>query len=212
MIYLLLFVLLRDAMAPAGIWHISGQPVLWIRFARAPEILFLLGASSALLVLALQRFEPALARRVVWRKKSWERAVGWGLGGGILIGAPSVLLGFFISSWARGGAVPSSLWFWIAWVSFLGNWLEEMLFRGYLQGTLEAEIGAKRAVWASGLAFASAHALLAAQIGGAGAIVVVAFTLYEGLICAWVRRRDGVVAATVAHGLGIFLVATGIPG
>jgi hypothetical protein len=92
-----------------------------------------------------------------------------------------------------------------------GNMLEELLFRGYLQPIFAKEMGPRRAVLASGLAFAAAHGLLAAQVGGTGGIAVIVFTLYEGLICAWIRNRDGVIASSFAHGFGLFLVVTGIP-
>jgi hypothetical protein len=41
---------------------------------------------------------------------------------------------------------------------------------------------------------------------------MLAFTAYEGLICAELRRVAGLWAAVIAHDLGIFLVASGLPG
>jgi membrane protease YdiL (CAAX protease family) len=187
------------------------MPVIWMRFARDGVSLFLLGAFSLGIVYALQRFEPELARTVVWRRKPWAQSVGLGLATGALIGAPAVAMGFFVPSWARGGSVALSFLPMVAWLSFAGNLLEELLFRGYLQPIFERDLGAARAVWASGLAFAAAHGVLAAHLGGSATLILVAFTLYEGTLCALLRRRDGVVASALAHGLGLFLVSSGLP-
>lgn len=61
----------------------------------------------------------------------------------------------------------------------------------------------------SGLAFSSGHISLAATVTDAGSPVLV-FTAYEGLVAAALRARFGLVAATVAHGGGIFIIASGL--
>jgi len=206
-----MFVIMRDAMTPSGLWHIGTMPVVWIRFARDQVSLLVLGVLSLGIVYLVQRLEPKLAKTVVWKKRKTGRAIGIGLLAGGLIGAPSVVFSIFVPAWLRGGAVQPALWPSLLFLAMAGNLLEEVLFRGYLQGFFERELGAKRAIWASGLAFAAAHGLLAAQVGGTGAIALIAFTAYEGLICAWVRNRDGVISSSLAHGIGLFLVASGIP-
>ena len=39
---------------------------------------------------------------------------------------------------------------------------------------------------------------------------LLAFTLWEGLICAFLRMRRGVIPAAIAHGLAIFLLSCGL--
>lgn len=39
---------------------------------------------------------------------------------------------------------------------------------------------------------------------------LLAFTLWEGLICAFLRLRWGVIPAAIAHGLAIFLLSSGL--
>jgi hypothetical protein len=39
---------------------------------------------------------------------------------------------------------------------------------------------------------------------------LLAFTLYEGLICAFLRLRSGVIAAALAHGTAIFLLTSAL--
>src|SRR3954464_457620 len=132
-----MFVLMRDAMTPAGLWHIGTMPVIWIRFARDQVSLVVLGALSLGIVLAIQRLEPKLARTVVWKKRQLGRAVGIGLAAGALVGGPSVIFSMFVPAWLRGGGVQLSLWPALLWLTMAGNLFEELLFRGYLQGIFE---------------------------------------------------------------------------
>jgi len=210
-VYILLFIVLRDALAPSGLWHIGTMPVIWMRFARDPFVLYLLGAFSLALVYAVQRFEPELARLVVWRRKPWVHALPLGLAGGLVVGAPAAIFAFFVPAWVRGGAVNVALWFPILWLTLTGNLVEELLFRGYLQAWFEKTLGVRAAILATGVAFAAAHGVLAAQLAGFGPVILIGFCLYEGLICAWIRSKDGIIASTLAHGIGLFIVSTGIP-
>ena len=57
-------------------------------------------------------------------------------------------------------------------------------------------------------AFAFGHVPLATSVTDVGAPLLV-FTAYEGLICAQLYRRVGWVGSAVAHGGGIFLLASG---
>ncbi len=82
-----------------------------------------------------------------------------------------------------------------------------MLFRGLLQGYLERS-GPVRAALLSAVMFAACHAYLASTVTDLG-WPLLAFTLYEGLICAFLRLRYGVLPAALAHGLAIFLLAAG---
>ncbi|WP_197519858.1 CPBP family intramembrane glutamic endopeptidase [Pseudonocardia sp. HH130630-07] len=111
----------------------------------------------------------------------------------------------------RGGAVATALLPALVVVAFGGNLLEEVLFRGLVQGHLErtAGLGPVRTVLGSGLFFAAGHVFLATTVTGLGRPVL-AFTLAEGLLCAWVRLRHGVLAATVTHATVILVLASGI--
>lgn len=97
----------------------------------------------------------------------------------------------------------------IAVLAFAGNLLEEVLFRGALQGHLEPVTSPVRAAVLSGLLFAGGHVFLASTVTDLW-WPVLAFTAYEGLVCAFLRRRRGVIAATFADGGAIFLLASGV--
>src|SRR6185503_11000481 len=104
-VYILLFIMMRDAMTPSGLWHIGTMPVVWIRFARDQVSLAVIGLLSLGIVYAVQKLEPKLAKLVVWKKKAPARALGIGAVAGLVIGAPSVIFSAFVPAWIRGGAV-----------------------------------------------------------------------------------------------------------
>ncbi|MEO3804187.1 CPBP family glutamic-type intramembrane protease [Nonomuraea sp. B1E8] len=84
-----------------------------------------------------------------------------------------------------------------------------LTYGGFLQGRLEQHAGAVRAASLSALLFAACHAFLASTVTDVG-WPLLAFTLYEGLICAFLRLRPGVIAAALAHGITIFLLAAAL--
>lgn len=91
-------------------------------------------------------------------------------------------------------------------LAYGANALEEVLFRGFLQGHLEQQVAPIRAALISGVAFAACHSFLALSVTQLGWPVLL-FTLVEGLACALVRMRYGVVPATACHGTAILLIA-----
>ena len=95
----------------------------------------------------------------------------------------------------------------LLYLAVVGNLLEEVLFRGWLQGLLENETSRLRAAAGSAIAFAAGHAFLAITVTDLG-LPILAFTLYEGIVTAALRLRWGVVPAAIAHGGGIFLIAS----
>jgi membrane protease YdiL (CAAX protease family) len=133
-----------------------------------------------------------------------------GLAAGVLI----ALLPFLFGQWSQ--RVPSarpegwSLFIGIAALAFLGNLLEEAIFRGHFQNYLnELKLSNGRIILLSGAAFSVCHTFLAFTVTHAG-WPVLAFTFYEGLICAYLRQRNGLISAALAHGMGLFLILSGI--
>ncbi|WP_309109608.1 CPBP family intramembrane glutamic endopeptidase [Pseudomonas brassicacearum] len=89
-----------------------------------------------------------------------------------------------------------------------GSALEEVLFRGMLQGLLERHTSPIRAALGSAIAFSACHLYLAFMLTQVG-WPILAFTFFEGLVCASVRLKWGTVPAIAAHGTAIGLL--GIP-
>jgi len=92
----------------------------------------------------------------------------------------------------------------------LGNFYEELLFRGFLQDYLSTtlELGSLRAALVSGAAFAAGHSFLAVTVSSVGAPLLL-FALYEGSIAGLIRMRRGLLPAVISHGGAIFLLAGG---
>ena len=196
------FVLMRDVMTPLRLWSLSGDAQ--ISFISNPFVLATLGALSLAVVAALARIAPELWKFIIWSRGN--RAVGLALGiaAGLAIGVPLRLY--------QGLDIAEIAGYWPWWLSmavlaFGGNALEEVLFRGILQGHLEHHTSALRAALISAVAFAACHSFLALTVTRIGWPILL-FTLVEGLACSFVRMRYGVNAAIAAHGTAILVIAT----
>lgn len=209
LIYIWLFVLLRDAMTPLGMWRIQGQSVIWIRFLNDGALLALLGLSCLGLVLGTWFWEPELRKLLVWFRGSKALGLAVGLIAPLLLFAPIQLAYELMPLAQRGGPVSSGLWPGLLLLSLLGNFYEESLFRGYLQGYCETLMRPLKAAAVAGVAFAFGHVFLAATVTTVG-LPILLFTLYEGLACALLRMKFGLIPATLTHGLLIFLLAAGL--
>lgn len=205
------FILVRDAMTPLGFWRIGttdgGLP--WLRFTDDSRLLVVFGAGTLVLTLVVLSRARDLRAMVRWGRFS-PATVGLGIVGGGLAAAPVLLLFTLVPVAERGGAVSLGLLPALLWFTLAGNLAEEVLFRGFLQGRLAELTGTVRAALLSALLFAACHIYLASTVTDTG-WPLLAFTLFEGLICAFLRARYGVIPAAIAHGLAIFLLASGLP-
>ncbi|KIQ60136.1 MULTISPECIES: CPBP family intramembrane glutamic endopeptidase [Pseudomonas] len=206
LILLMAFVLMRDVMTPLRLWSLKGD--LQISFLANPFVLATLGLSSLGLIALSARLLPDLWQLVVLSKGRRLTGVALGVGVGGLIGLPLRLCQ------ATDAAMLPGYWAWLPGMVVLAygaNMLEEVLFRGFLQGHLEQHVSALRAALISGVAFAACHGFLALSVTSLGWPILL-FTLVEGLACGWVRMRHGVVASTATHGTAILLMAVPMVG
>lgn len=210
---ILAFILVRDAMTPLGFWRFEAssvsRAVLWLRFTDNALLLGAFGITSLFLTLAVLRLNPELARLVRWGRI--QSPATWALGvlGAAVIVVPVMAPHLFIPLQHRGGDFPREVLPALLVMALFGNLMEEVLFRGFLQGHYEALYGETRALLLSGVMFAAGHVFLASTVTNVG-LPILLFTLYEGLICAWIRNRTGVFASTLSHGLAIFLLAAAL--
>lgn len=132
-LFIFAFLLMRDAMTPAGFWQFGVTPgTVWLRFADDGPLLLVLGGASlaaTLFLLAIQH--KGLNKSILWigDKPVWSVIVG--ILGALCVAVPFLLSYLFVPIEARGGAVPSSLWPSLLFFALAGNGLEEVLFRGY---------------------------------------------------------------------------------
>jgi membrane protease YdiL (CAAX protease family) len=202
---ILVFLLFRDAMTPAGLWRLGRDGSL--SFHDDPFALVVLGSLSLGLVVLVQRTEPGLAELMVWWRGDRGPGVVAGIAGACAIAAPVLLYTHHTLKDSYPAPMSGSSLLGFLYLALAGNLLEEALFRGWLQGLLERETSRPRAIAGSALAFAAGHAFLATTVTDLG-IPLLAFTLYEGTVAAGLRSRWGVVSSTLAHGGAIFLLAS----
>ena len=202
------FVLVRDAMTPVGFWTFgaAGGVVPWLRFGNDGTVLVVFGVASLAFVAGVLGLDRELRALVAWGRFDVP-ALALGLGGGVLVAAPVLLAQRLVAHPAP--AVPAGLLAALLFLALAGNLAEEVLFRGLLQGRLERTAGRGRAAALSALLFAACHVFLATTVTDVGAPLLV-FTAYEGTVCALIRARRGVLAAALAHGGAIFLIASGV--
>ena len=208
--FILLFALTRDAMTPEGLWTITNS--LEIRFISQPNILLFLAFSSVALVILSHFVIGNLRDRGLWLKRPVFESVGIGLFSGVLVAllpyCVRILTAQTSSPRPGGFALIASIFA----LTFLGNLLEETIFRGHFQTYLsEQNLSRVRVILLSGLMFSICHTFLAFTVTNVGWPILI-FTMYEGTICAFLRERNGLLAAAIAHGTGLFLVGTGIVG
>lgn len=198
---LMAFVLMRDVMTPLGLWARGSE--VQIAFSENALVLAALGGLSVLTIMLLARVAPDLWSLIRWFIGNPGVGLLVGLGVGCLIGVPLRVYQGIDASQIHG------YWVWLPGLVVLAygaNALEEVLFRGFLQGYLEQHAAPLRAALISGVAFAACHTFLALSVTQLGWPILV-FTLIEGLACALVRMRYGVLPATIAHGTAILLIS-----
>lgn len=205
------FILMRDAMTPVGLWEfgMNGQ-ILWLRFIDDAFILFSIALLSLGMTFVICHLNPSLVKDINWFATPHKFLASlMGIIAAIIIVLPFMLPYLAIPITERAGIFPRHLLLPLLIFALFGNLLEEVLFRGLLQSQLQKITTSFHAILLSGLFFALGHTFLAITVTDLGYMVLV-FTLYEGLICAWLANRFGVVPASLAHGLAIFFLSAGI--
>ena len=208
-LYVALFILLRDAMTPLGLWSFGAAGFFWIRLHSNPWFLALFGVASLGFTLSLYHFDAANRPLLpLERRSSWQGLV-LGMGGALLVVAPLALIYAGTPVAARGGGVPRAHLPAILIFALLGNLWEEALFRGYVYGLLARDHSPMQAGVASGVVFAFCHIFLAITVSDVG-YPLLAFALWEGVIAGLVGAKHGVLPATLTHGGAIFLLTSGL--
>lgn len=204
------FILIRDAMTPAGFWEfgVTNGTVPWVRFINDPFIVGMLGVISLVLTVSVVKLNRAMRPYLKWGKLSAKPLLA-GVLGAVTVILPFIVVYQFVPLHERGGEVALSLLPALFVMAMLGNLMEEVLFRGYLQGYLEKLYTPVRAAVLSALMFALGHVFLATTVTDLG-IAIILFTLYEGAVCAFLRLKFGIWSAAMAHGLAIFALASGL--
>ncbi|GAB3700911.1 CPBP family intramembrane glutamic endopeptidase [Corynebacterium nasicanis] len=203
------FILLRDAMTPAGLWSFGlvDATVPWLRMTDNIVVLLGFGLGS-LGIVGLTLLDAPLRTLLPYGRPPLV-SVPLGVLGGVLAAAPVLAFSLGTPLAERGGDVAVGVLPFLLFMCLAGNFGEEVFFRGYLQGRLMQLTSGLRAALISAVLFAACHSFLALNLTDVG-WPLLAFTLWEGLICALLRWRVGLSAAVLAHGLAIFLLSAGL--
>jgi uncharacterized protein len=208
--YIMLFILIRDAMTPLGFWSFGTEGGFWIRFAHNGSLLTFLGVSSIALALGIYYYERGMRSMILWFSGSKTAGIATGIIAALVITSPLLILNLGVPLESRGGAFPVSLLPALLVVTMGGNLYEELLFRGYFQGfLLEEGMGRAKAAVLSGIAFGFGHVFLASTVTAVG-IPLLLFATWEGVLLGFVRMRFGVIPATIGHGGAIFILASSV--
>lgn len=224
-VYIAIFIVIRDAMTPVGLWEFGTEGVFWIRFTDSLPLLLMIAAGSGIVAPLMLLTEPQWRAQIEWLRIPQAQAssqriprylhaagnLSTGLVGAALTAAPLLLVYTTIPIKMRGGTVAPVLLPGILALALIGNFYEELLFRGFLQDYLQTDIGTSRlsAALISGIAFAAGHSFLAVNVTSVGAPLLL-FALYEGIIAGLIRMRWGLLPAVLSHGGAIFLLTGGI--
>lgn len=209
-IYIFSFVLLRDAMTPAGLWTLGKTDnLLWIRLSRDPLFLVLFGLFSLIIIAALFFFDRENRKYLIWFKNSKIYGMLNGFIGTLIIVLPFFLLYKNIDINLRGDIVNPGLIVPMLIFAIFGNFFEEGLFRGYVLGFLKQRQTPLAAGINSGVIFAFCHIYLAVTVTDIG-LPLLLFTLWEGIIAGLIGTKYGIIPSTIAHGGAIFLLSSGL--
>jgi CAAX protease family protein len=208
-LYVALFIFLRDAMTPLGLWSFGSEGGFWIRLTAPPLFLILFAVACLAISIALFTLDRENRQLFAWRRGRVLPGLIWGIGGALIVTAPCAIAYRFVPIELRGGPVPSSTLPAILVFALLGNLLEESLFRGYVFGQLALNMAQLKAAVASGIIFSFCHIYLATTVTSIGLPLLI-FTLWEGIIAGIVGAKSGVLFSTLTHGGAIFLLASGL--
>jgi membrane protease YdiL (CAAX protease family) len=208
-LYLLSFVLLRDAMTPQGLWSFGANyGVFWIRMATDNGFLILFGVSALVLTLGMYWLDKENQDRWHWLRGKPVLGLSLGLVAAALVVLPLAIAYGFQDISLRGGVVDGGQTLPILIFALLGNFMEEGLFRGYVLHSLQEKHGEIKAGLLSGLVFSFCHIFLALTVTGVGWPLLL-FALWEGCIAGIIGAKYGVIPATLTHGGAIFLLSVG---
>lgn len=209
-VFIMLFLLTRDAMTPEKLWSFGTEGFFWMRFVPDPIVLCFIGLTSLIMVFVMNKLSPELKAVIIWKKGSTLSGLAAGLASSLLVVTPFILMQLSTPIAERGGTVPLHILPFVLFTALAGNLYEEILFRGYLQGWIEKNynFGAVRSALTSGAFFGFGHLFLAYTVTDVGLPIII-FATWEGCIAGLVRSRWGVIPATLTHGLAVFIMAGG---
>ncbi len=166
--------------------------------------------SGGLIACGIVRLTKTSWRALGWKQDGIAKSIGMGL-----VGFALMYINVVVWSMLKGDTDPPSIvspsparLLLVMFFAFgLPAWVEENLYRGYLQPLLAERMGLRIAIMIQAALFSVAH------LGYLWHLLDFGSAFVTGLILGWLRGRDGNLAAPfLAHGLfwmmGAFMVIT----
>jgi len=72
-VYIALFIVIRDAMTPSGLWSFGTEAFFWLRFTPSQSLLLMIAAGSTLTAVGMLVAEPQLRRKIEWLREPQGR-------------------------------------------------------------------------------------------------------------------------------------------
>jgi len=63
-VYIALFIVIRDAMTPSGLWRFGTEAFFWLRFTSSQPLLLMIAAGSSLAAVGMLIAAPQLRRKI----------------------------------------------------------------------------------------------------------------------------------------------------
>ncbi|HEX6870864.1 MAG TPA: CPBP family glutamic-type intramembrane protease [Micromonosporaceae bacterium] len=210
MLVILGFLVIRDTMVVFGYWHygVTSNWIPWLRFIEDPLLVACFAVGSLLMTAVLVVVEREGRKLLVWGKPKLSH-LAWGVAGGIAIALPLLAAYRLVPLADRGGALPTAMIGPMLLVAAFGNLTEDVLMRGYVQGYLATLYSPLRAALGCAMFYAAGHLFLVTTVTDLGLPILV-LALYDGLVCALVRMKSGIIPAAISHGVAICVLGLGL--
>ena len=197
------FIFVRDAMISTRMWTIT--PDFSLTFIDDAESLFLVSLSSIFMASMIYYTNKDSAKIILFRQ-STRSCLRAGIMTSLLIYVPVYFLKNNMGAARETISYDYPLLCGNLALTLCGNLVEELLFRSCLASYLKKmDVMELHSALLQASAFAIYHMYLAYMVTSCGWLLLV-FTFWEGLVCALLQQRYGLVSATLAHGLAIFYI------
>lgn len=196
------FVIIETILLYKQLWWLHGEHrKLDIEFTADAWILFTLSLIGLLIIVGCILFQVQLNRYVIWAGKSIFKSILYGLFGAIVLVIPIL---FFNQHTLEKVSYEGNLSLFISTILFIlvGKSLEELIFRGYLQGYFERIFTPLKAVLIATAIYSLLHFMMLVIIGEHYWLALLQ-SIYIGIVCSGLRYRYGILASALANALAI---------
>lgn len=196
------FVVIRTLLFYEQVWWIQDEHgKLLIDFTSDTWLLITLSLIGILIVVGCFLFQMKLNLYVKWASDSVIKSIIFGLISSIFLISPMLLWNFY-TLWPLRTVESASLLVSVAAFIIIDKFIEELVFRGYLQGYLDRFYSPLKSNILTTSVYSLSH-LLILIIMGQHFLFVFVYSIFAGFIFSGLRNRYGIVSSALANGVSI---------